>query len=302
MLNCCAAGKHVPEIERYIHTLKDCTQGAYNILPFKNLPWVLLVHLLKNYTLLLNAFPATDGVSSIHSPCFLLMGWELSFDKHAVLEFGSYVQTHEEHSNRMEPWTMGAICLGSTGNAQGGHWFFSLTSGSHFVRHRWTALPMPQEVILRVSQIGRAQGMPSRITYGNRQGDKISDRLEDFVNDDSSSESDDETYTESGSDKDSEDLGTIISNGETASSEDDDGDDSQGDDDDDSQGNGDAAISSDVDDNENPQDDSNPPGHETDDPVIPVPGISCDLAGPDDDGDEEHSDESGGVNPENQVT
>ena len=25
MLNCCAAGKHVPEIERYIHTLKDHT-------------------------------------------------------------------------------------------------------------------------------------------------------------------------------------------------------------------------------------------------------------------------------------
>ena len=126
MLNCCVAGEHVPEIKRYICTLKDHTRSAYNILPFKNLPRVLLVHLLKNCTLWLNAFPAANGVSSVHSPCFHLMGWELSFDKHAVLEFGSYIQTHEEHSNVMEPWTMGAICLGPMGNAQGGHWFFSL--------------------------------------------------------------------------------------------------------------------------------------------------------------------------------
>ena len=33
---------------------------------------------------------------------------------------------------------------------------------------------MPQEVILRISQIGCAQGMPSRITYMNRRGDEIS--------------------------------------------------------------------------------------------------------------------------------
>ena len=67
MLNCCAAGEHVPEIERYIHTLKDCTQSAYNVLPFKTLPWVILIHLLKNCTLWLNAFPAADRVSSVHS-------------------------------------------------------------------------------------------------------------------------------------------------------------------------------------------------------------------------------------------
>ena len=147
---------------------------------------------------------------------------------------------------------MGAICLGPTGNAQGGHWFFSLTSGSRIVHRCWTALPMPQEVILRISQIGRAQGMPSHITYANRRGDEISDHLEDFYDDkddgDSSSESDDDTYMENSSNQDSEDDGTIVSNGETASSEDDDDDDLQGDDNDDLQGNPDAAISSEVDD------------------------------------------------------
>ena len=220
MLNCCAAGEHVPEIERYIHTLKDYTQSAYNILPFKNLPRLMLIHLLKNCTLWLNAFPAVDGVSSVHSLHFLLTGWELSFDKHAVLEFGSYIQTHEEHSNVMEPRTMGAIYLGPMGKAQGGHWFFSLTSGCHVVHHCWTALPMPQEVILCVSQIGCAQGMPSRITYANRRGDEISNCLEDFFDDDegSSSESNDDTYMENRSHQDSEDDETTVSNDETTSS------------------------------------------------------------------------------------
>ena len=121
MLNCCMADKHVPEIKWYVQTLKDRTQSVFNVLPFKNLTQLALIHLLKNCTLWLNAFPAMNGVSSVHSPHFLLTGQELSFDKHAVLEFGSYVQTHEEHSNGMEPRTMGAICLGPTGNAQRGH-------------------------------------------------------------------------------------------------------------------------------------------------------------------------------------
>ena len=76
---------------------------------------------------------------------------------------------------------MGAICLGPTGNAQGGHWFLSLTSGSRIIHHCWTPLPMPQEVVHRITQIGHAQGMPSRITYTNRRGDEISDRVEDFL-------------------------------------------------------------------------------------------------------------------------
>ena len=156
MLNCCTTDEHVPEIEWYIHTLKDHTQSAYNVLPFKNLLWLVLIHLLKSCTLWLNAFLAADGVSSVHSPHFLLTGQELSFDKHAVLKFRPYVQTHEEHSNGMEPRTMGAICLGPTGNTQGGHWFFSLMSRCRNIRHHWTALPMPQEVVHRITQIGHA--------------------------------------------------------------------------------------------------------------------------------------------------
>jgi hypothetical protein len=36
-LNVCAADKHVPEIERYIRTMKDQSRSAYQMLPFKYL-------------------------------------------------------------------------------------------------------------------------------------------------------------------------------------------------------------------------------------------------------------------------
>jgi hypothetical protein len=43
-----------------------------------------------------------------------MTGQHLSYTKHAVIEFGAHVQTHEEHSNNMDQRTMGCICLGPT--------------------------------------------------------------------------------------------------------------------------------------------------------------------------------------------
>ena len=115
---------------------------------------------------------------------YLITGCELNADTHAVIEFGSYVQTHEEHTNNMNDRTLAGICLGPTGNDQGGHWFLSLTSGSRVMGYKWTELPMPNMVIDRVTQMGQNQNMPPTITYANRMGDEVRDRIEDFNDDD----------------------------------------------------------------------------------------------------------------------
>ncbi len=47
-LNCCGADEHVPEAERYIRTIKDRARSAYNMLPFKRIPRIIVVHLVKN--------------------------------------------------------------------------------------------------------------------------------------------------------------------------------------------------------------------------------------------------------------
>ena len=88
MLNTCAKGEHVPEIERYIRTIKDTTQSTYRLLPYKRIPRLMLSHLVKNAVFWLNAFPPPDGVSTTHSPRYFLTGHELDHDKHAILEFG----------------------------------------------------------------------------------------------------------------------------------------------------------------------------------------------------------------------
>ena len=206
-LNCCGADEHVPEIERYIRTVKDRTRSTYRMLPFRRIPRLMLIHMVKNAVFWLNALPAQDGVSSDHSPRYLMTGYELDYNLHVRLEFGQYVQTHEEHSNAMSEQTMGAICLGPNGNQQGGHWFLSLATGQRITRHRWTELPMPQEVIQRVNQLGREQKMPRTLTFADRHGRELEDRLVDLEEDDDGSDADyDPADDDSDADDDDDDL------------------------------------------------------------------------------------------------
>ena len=193
-LNCCAADEHVPDIEQYIRTVKDRVRSTYQMLPFKRVPRLVLIHLVKNAVFWLNALPATDGVSSTHSPRYLLTGRELEYPLHVRLEFGEYVQTHEKHGNRMMDRTLGAICLGPSGNSQGGHYFMCLSTGGRIIHDRWTDLPMPREVIQRVTEMGRQQGMPATLTFADRHGHELEDRLVEIPDDDATQEAYDPYY------------------------------------------------------------------------------------------------------------
>jgi hypothetical protein len=117
-LNTTAADKHGSEIERHIHTIKDSTRSTYRMLPYHHVPRIALIHLVKNAVFWLNALPTNNGITCRYSPRYIMTGQEVLASKHAVIEFGSYVQTHEEHSNNMNQCTMGCICLGPTGNQQ----------------------------------------------------------------------------------------------------------------------------------------------------------------------------------------
>jgi hypothetical protein len=76
----------------------------------------MVIQLIANAVFWLNAFPHADGVSDTLLPRYLLTGKHLDYNKHVRLEFGVYMQTHEEHTNDMQPRTIGAICLGPSGN------------------------------------------------------------------------------------------------------------------------------------------------------------------------------------------
>ena len=150
----------------------------------------------------MNAFPSADGVSSKHSPRRLMVGFEVLYSKHDVLPFGSYVHTHEDYANDESQRTLGAMCMGPTGNHKGGHWFMSLTSGSRIRRNHWTKMPMPSEAIGRVNGIGARQKMPTKLACANRHGHEIEDTIDELEYDSSDDDSD---YSSSDSDDDDDD-------------------------------------------------------------------------------------------------
>ena len=129
LLNTVLADEHVPEVERYIRTIKERVRSVYNSLPFKRVPVLMITEMVALSVLWLNSFPQKGGVSKTMSLRGIVVGSNMDYLKHCCLEFGKYVQTHKEHDNSMATQTIGALALQPMGNAQGGHYFISLTTG-----------------------------------------------------------------------------------------------------------------------------------------------------------------------------
>jgi hypothetical protein len=164
----------VGEIERFIRTVKERIRATYNSLPFERLPTRLVTEMVNSAVFWWNSFPGNSAISDCLSPSEIVLRRGLDYQKHCQLEFGEYVQTHEATDNTMAPRTVGALALRPSGNAQGGHLFYSLSTGKVLHRNHWTALPMPQEVIDRVTVL--ASAAPTGLTF--------IDRLQEIVGDD----------------------------------------------------------------------------------------------------------------------
>jgi hypothetical protein len=202
-LNRCSREEHVPVAERRIRTLKERCRSICNTLPFKKLPGMLVVQMVSTCNFWLNVFPPKDGVSQKINPRELITGVKIDFNKHIRAEFGEYVQVHEEHDNSMQPRTTGAIATKPTGNAQGGFWFYSLTTGRMLDRRRWTALPMPQDVINRITVLARTN--PVGMNFTNMRNEAVYD-----IDDDSDDDSDYEPDEDDDDDDDYDDFITGV--------------------------------------------------------------------------------------------
>ena len=135
-----------------------------------------MVQMVSTCNFWLNIYPPSDGVSRSINPRELITGVKIDYNKHIQAEFGEYVQVHEEHDNSMHARTTGAIATKPTGNSQGGHWFYSLSTDRMLDRKHWTALPMPAEVIARMDVL--AKNNPAGLTFTNIRNEPYAD-LED---------------------------------------------------------------------------------------------------------------------------
>jgi hypothetical protein len=205
-LNKCSREEHVPVAERRIRTLKERCRSIFNTLPFTKLPGMLVVQMVSTCNFWLNVYPPKDGVSRKINPRELITGVKIDYNKHVRAAYGDYVQVHEEHNNSMATRTTGAIATKPTGNAQGGFWFYSLTTGRMLDRTRWTPLPMPQDVIDRVAVLARQN--PVGMNFTNMRNEAIYDIDDD--DDDNSDSDDDSDYDSEDDDDDDDDYDDFI--------------------------------------------------------------------------------------------
>jgi hypothetical protein len=189
-LNKCSRKEHVPVAERRIRTLKERCRCICTTLPFKKLPGMLVVPMVSTCNFWLNKFPPKDGVSRNINPRELITGVKIVYHKHIRPKFGEYVQVHEEHNNTMQTRTTGPIATKPTGNAQGGHWFYSLLTGRMLDSRHWT--------IEQINTLAKAN--PVGMDFTNMcNKDYVNDPAGDSnleSDDDSDSDSDDESSTD----------------------------------------------------------------------------------------------------------
>jgi len=126
---------------------KERVRASRHAMPLACLPKALTIFVVMDCVKKLNYFPTNGGLST--SPWLLMTGVKLDSKKHFQVHIRYYCQMYEEEHlrNSMILHTACAICLGHSGNLQGGYRFLCLNSGRVITQYNWTQLPMPEAVI-----------------------------------------------------------------------------------------------------------------------------------------------------------
>ena len=179
-VNTTACNEQLPEIERYIRTVKERIRSTTNTQPFEKLPCQLIVEIDHNAVFWLNCFPHKKGIHNTLSPQTIGMGSKIDFNKHYRIQFETYMQMHQQHNNSLLPRTAGAIALCPTGNEQGSYYFLSLHTGKRVVRNNWTVL-VPAEIIATIHQLATSCKKYKGITFTDKDGNIINDENDQKV-------------------------------------------------------------------------------------------------------------------------
>jgi hypothetical protein len=207
-LNKCSREEHVPVAERRIRTLKEHCRSICCSLLHGKLPRMLVVQMVSTCNFWLKVHPPTDGISRSINPHELITGVKIDCNKHIGADFGEHTQTHEEHDSSMKSRTTAAIATKPTGNAQGGHWFCSLTAGRMIDRRQWTSSPMPTDVIEHAETLARNNS--TGMNFTNMRNEAVHDVDDEDDSDDESDGDSDHATDEEESDADEDDYDDFI--------------------------------------------------------------------------------------------
>jgi hypothetical protein len=142
----CAAGQHVPRIERGIRFMKDRTRCYWVPLPFKRVPKIMVDDCITMVTTCTNDFPNKNGISDTMSPASIVLGRGKIDGNNLKATFGRYYEVYCGTDNTNKERRTSAICLRPS-NSQGGYYYMNIETGKRIHGYRFTGLSMPQHII-----------------------------------------------------------------------------------------------------------------------------------------------------------
>ena len=104
----------------------------------------------------MNAFPSKNGIS-VQSPRNIIEEKPHLDYNTMKLAFGAYVQLYKKTTNTQVARSIGAIAMYPS-NERGGYYFMSLWTGRRLHGFIWNEVPITEEVINRVKQLGEEDG------------------------------------------------------------------------------------------------------------------------------------------------
>ena len=201
---------HVPEAERNNRTIKERIRAAFQRLPYKAIPRVMIRYLAMTQTQQLNLFPVKGGISPYYSPATLLGLPTLDYTKHCQVPYGAFVQANHETNQTSSniTRTLDAIYLRPATNMQGGHELMDLNSGHVITRARVTQIPVTDVIIRAVETMAHQQGFKD-LKFKNRHKQVFHDADwiagVDYANTADEDEEEDEAYTDNGTGDENDD-------------------------------------------------------------------------------------------------
>jgi hypothetical protein len=161
-VNVAAADDHVAKVEQSIRTVKERVRCTVQGLPFRRIPKLMIRAVVEGAHKALNLFPARDGASDVMSPLTIMSGRPAPDYHDLKIEFGSYAHVFEarDPTNTNKTRSRGVVALNTPGNAQGGYFLMSLTTGRKISRQQWTHLPIPDGVIAAVEAVAAVEEQP----------------------------------------------------------------------------------------------------------------------------------------------
>ena len=170
----CAAEQHVGHAERPIRTIKERSRCVTHDVPFSIFTRLMTKELILLVIEQLNSFPSSGTLSDLESPNFHVLGHPRLDLSLPYVSFGAYCLVFAGTLNTQASRAIPAIALRPS-NLAGAFYFMSILSGKRLHAYQWKELPITQDVIDRVHELGTQEHQPSEINFEWSPGHPIDD-------------------------------------------------------------------------------------------------------------------------------